>query len=126
MISALVRSHSPNGICFLAVYIAGIHEPDEWSVGKTISCADQPITLAQRLKNAQQFKKNFNFQMPMLVDSLNNGFHHTYGLWPFCFFVIYEGVLVLKVEPDKETLTYVMNEIGNWITSFCRSNEPTV
>ena len=64
--------------------------------------------------------------MPMLVDNMNNGFHHTYGSWPFRFFVIYEDVLILKAEPDKETFTYDMNEIDNWITSFYQSNSPTI
>ncbi len=126
MISALVRSHMPNGIRFLAIYIAEAHARDQWPVGKTISCVDQPTTLAQRLENAQQFKKNFNFEMPMLVDNMNNTFHNTYGSWPFRFFVIYEGKLILKAEPNKETFTYDMNEIDHWTTDFYQSCSQTV
>jgi len=126
MISALVRSHAPNGICFLAVYIAEAHARDQWPVGKTISCVDQPTTLSQRLKNAQEFKKNFNFEMPMLVDNMDNTFHNTYGSWPFRFFVIYQGELILKAEPHKETFTYDMNEIDNWINNFYQSNSQTI
>ncbi|CAF1307332.1 unnamed protein product [Adineta steineri] len=121
----LVRSHAPNGIRLLAIYIAEAHARDEWPVGKTISCIDQPTTLAERLNNAQQFKKNFNFEMLMLVDNMDNTFHTTYGSWPFRLFVIYDGKLVLKAEPDKETFTYDMNEIDNWIANFYQSRSQT-
>jgi hypothetical protein len=42
--------------------LAEAHAPDQWPVGKTISCVGQPITLAERLYNAHQFKKEFNFR----------------------------------------------------------------
>jgi hypothetical protein len=124
--NALVRSHAPNGICFLAVYIAEAHARDQWPVGKTISCVDQPTTLTQRLKNAQEFKKNFNFEMPMLVDNMENNFHHTYGSWPFRFFVIYEDKLILKAQPDKENFAYNINEIDHWINNFYQSHPQSV
>jgi hypothetical protein len=124
--NSFVRSHTPNGICFLAVYIAEAHARDQWPVGKTISCVDQPTTLQQRLTNAQQFQQNFNFQMPMLVDNMDNTFHNTYGSWPFRFFVISEGKLILKAEPNKENFTYDMNEIDHWINNFYRLSSESV
>jgi hypothetical protein len=124
--NALVRSHAPNGISLLAIYIAEAHARDQWPVGKTISCVDQPTTLAQRLQYAQEFKKNFNFEMPLLVDDMNNTFHNTYGSWPFRFFVIYEGKLILKAEPDKETYFYNIDEIDDWITNFYQTRSQTI
>lgn len=105
----------------MAVYIAEAHARDQWPVGKTISCVDQPTTLAERLKNAQAFRKNFNFEMPMLVDDMENNFHHTYGSWPFRFFVISNGKLILKAQPDEKIFTYDMNEIDHWIDNFYQS-----
>jgi hypothetical protein len=110
----------------LAIYIAEAHSRDQWPVGKTISSVDQPTTLEQRLENAQQFKKNFNFEMPMLVDNMDNTFHHTYGSWPFRFFVIHDGKLILKAEPDKETFAYDIDEIDTWITNFYQSRSQTI
>lgn len=115
----------PNGIRFVAIYIAEAHSRDEWPVGNTISCVDQPKTIEQRLENAKRFRKNFNFEMPMLVDDINNTFHHTYGSWPFRFFVIFDGKLILKAEPDKEAFTYDMNEIDKWTTSFYQAQPQT-
>lgn len=107
----------------MAVYIAEAHARDQWPVGKTISCIDQPTTLAERLNNAREFRKNFNFQMPMLVDNMENNFHHTYGSWPFRFFVIHDGKLILKAQPDEKVFTYDMNEIDHWIDKFYQSSQ---
>ncbi|CAF3320554.1 unnamed protein product [Rotaria socialis] len=124
--NALVRSHVPNGIKLVAIYIAEAHSKDEWPVGETISCVEQPKTLEERLENARRFKKNFNFEMPMLVDDMNNTFHNTYGSWPFRFFVIYEGQLLLKAEPDAEMFTYDLDEIDKWIANFYESRSQTI
>jgi hypothetical protein len=124
--NALVRSHTPSGICFLAIYIAEAHARDQWPVGKTISSVDQPTTLGQRLQNAQQFQKNFSFQMPMLVDNMDDTFHNTYGSWPFRFFVIHDDKLILKAEPDKETFTYDISEIDKWINNFHQSQSAVI
>lgn len=119
--NALVRSHMSNGISFLAVYIAEAHACDEWPVGKTISCVNQPTTLDQRLHNAREFKKNFHFEMPMLVDSMENTFHHTYGTWPFRFYVIHQGKLVLKAEPEPSNFAYDLDKIDTWIANYYQS-----
>jgi hypothetical protein len=116
--NALFRSHAPAGIQFLVVYIAEAHARDQWPVGKTISCVDQPTTIEQRLENARECKKNFNFEMPMVVDNMDNTFHLTYGSWPFRFYVIYDGKLVLKAEPNKETFSYHIDELNQWVDNF--------
>jgi len=110
----------------LAIYIAEAHARNEWPVGKTISCVDQPTTLFQRLENARQFQKNFNFQMPMLVDNMENTFHATYGSWPFRFYVIHDGKLVLKAEPDQIDFGYNIDEIDNWIADFYQARHAVV
>ena len=120
--SALFRSHQAQGVHFLVVYIAEAHARDQWPVGKTISCVDQPTTLEQRLNNARQCQDTFKFEMPMLVDGMDNTFHEVYGCWPFRFYVIDQGKLVLKAEPNSETFYYDVNELDQWINRFIQSN----
>lgn len=112
-------------MCFLAVYIAEAHARDQWPMGKTISCVDQPKTLEQRLTNAQQCKKNYNFEVPMVVDNMNNDFHLTYGSWPFRFYVLHQGKLVFKAEPDEKTFEYDLNQLDHWINHFYQTNNST-
>lgn len=116
--NTLVRSHTPKGICFLAIYIAEAHARDQWPVGKTISCVDQPTTLEQRLKYAREFRDNFHFIMPMLVDNMENNFHLTYGSWPFRFYIIYENRLIIKAQPDEQDFSYKINQIDSWLEKF--------
>jgi hypothetical protein len=122
--SALFRSHASAEMCFLVIYIAEAHARDQWPVGKTISCVDQPITIEQRLENARQCKKNFNFEIPMLVDNMDNTFHLTYGSWPFRFYVIHDGKLALKAEPHKENFCYNIDELNQWLDNFYSSRNP--
>jgi len=119
--NALFRSYAPKGMRLLVIYIAEAHARDEWPVGKTISCVDQPTTLTQRLDNAKQFTKSFNFQMPMLVDNMDNTFHATYGSWPFRFYIIHDGKVVLKAEPSQTNFAYNIDELDNWIDNFYQS-----
>lgn len=119
--NALVRSHAPSGVRLLAVYIAEAHARDQWPVGKTISCVDQPTLLADRLRHAEEFRKNFKLEMPMLVDNMENTFHTTYGAWPFRFYIIDQGRLVLKAEPNETTFAYDMDTIDQWFNEFHRS-----
>ncbi len=110
----------------MAIYIAEAHARNEWPVGKTISCVDQPTTLSQRLENARQFQKKFYLQMPMLVDNMENTFHTTYGSWPFRFYVIHHGKVVLKAEPGQPDFAYDLNEIDQWLADFYQSHQPVV
>jgi len=109
---------------FLVIYIAEAHARDQWPAGKTISCVDQPTTIERRLENAQECKKNFKFEMPILVDNMENTFHLTYGSWPFRFYIIYDGKLALKAELDKETFCYDTDELDQWLDNFYQSRDP--
>jgi len=114
----LYRSHSPNGIRLITIYIAEAHASDQWPAGKTISCFRQPKSLDERLNNARYFQKTYEFEMPILVDSMENRFHLTYGSWPFRFYVVHQGKLVLKPEPGEQTYAYDMDELDRWISEF--------
>ncbi|UJR12545.1 hypothetical protein I4U23_016721 [Adineta vaga] len=70
------------------------------------------------IENAQDCKKNCQFEMPMLVDTMNNTFHLTYGSWPFRFYIIHGGKLVLKAEPHKENFRYDIDQLDQWIANF--------
>ncbi|UJR11099.1 hypothetical protein I4U23_015281 [Adineta vaga] len=109
---------------FLTIYIAEAHARDQWPVGRTISCVDQPTTIEQRIAHAQQCKNDLKFEMPMLVDNMDNTFHLTYGSWPFRFYVIYDSKLALKAEPDKETFSYHIDELNQWIENYFQIRNP--
>jgi hypothetical protein len=121
--SALIRLHTSNIIRFLVIYITEAHAKDEWPVGKTISCVNQPITIEERIEHARQYKTTFHLETPILVDTMDNTFHNTYGSWPFRFYVIHMGKLVLKAQPNAEALCYDMDELEKWIADYTQSNQ---
>ena len=102
-------------------YITEAHVRNGWPARKTISCFDQPRTLSERLENARQFQRNFNFQISILVDSMKNRFHNIYGSWPFRFYVIHHGRLVFKAERDQTDLANYIDEVDQWIAHFYQS-----
>ncbi len=124
--SALFRSHASAGIHFVVIYIAEAHARDQWPAGKIISCVNQPTTIEERLVNAQECNKNLEFEMPMLVDNMNNTFFLTYGSWPFRFYVVYNGKLALKAEPDKNTFSYHIDELDQWINNFHQTHSSNI
>jgi len=110
---------------FLVIYIAEAHARDEWPVGQTISCVDQPKTIEQRLENARECRKTFHIEVPMLVDNMDNTFHLTYGTWPFRFYVIHDGKLVLKAELGDEVFRYAIGELEQWVNNFHQAQNLT-
>lgn len=72
----------------------------------------------ERLQNAREFRQNFHLEIPLLVDGMENTFHHTYGSWPFRFFVIHQGDLVLKAQPDEKTFGYDLDKLDQWIENY--------
>jgi membrane protease subunit (stomatin/prohibitin family) len=79
---------------FLLVYIAEAHSADEWPIGKQISF-DQHKTIEERVTIARSFaadmKQKHGFSLPMVADTIDNGFDKAYAAWPVRFYVIQEG-----------------------------------
>jgi hypothetical protein len=118
MCNALFRSYSTAGIHFLMIYIAEAHARNQWPAGKTISCVDQPTTIEQRLEHARQCKKVLKFENPMLVDNMDNTFHFNYGAWPFRFYIMHQGRLAFKAQPEKNNFCYNIDELNQWIDNY--------
>jgi len=85
---------------FLAVYISEAHAVDEWKLGNKI-CIKQHKTLEERIEAAKSFVKDFDFQLPMVVDGMMNQFDKTYAVWPDRFFGISKGIMRLIPQPGE-------------------------
>jgi thyroxine 5-deiodinase len=102
-------------VSFVMIYIAEAHASDEWPTGKKLSGCKQHATLAERIAAAQHFQQETKsqFDMPMVVDSMDNVFANTFGAWPFRYFVLDPaGKLIFKAQPDPVTFMYpLMSEL---------------
>jgi len=84
---------------FLSVYVVEAHAIDEWPVGDPLKIT-QPLTTAERVGVARAFISEYSFQLPMLVDTIDNTYSDTFAAWPIRFFVIQNGKIIFKAQPD--------------------------
>ncbi len=82
------------------MYIKEAHPTNEWQMDSNEDegvCYAQPRTLADRVAIARDFKRRFEFPIPMLVDGLENETDIAYGAWPERLYIIDEaGKVVYK------------------------------
>lgn len=103
---------------FLVIYIAEAHAIDEWPVGDPLKIM-QPISTIERVGIASKFKKDYNFLLPMLVDTVQNEFEQTYSAWPIRFYVIHEDKIVFKANPDAlNTYDSIPPQVDAILTKF--------
>ena len=102
---------------FLTVYIREAHPEDEWQMTsneKENVCYAQPKTLAQRLAIANDFVKRFHYDVPLVVDPIENPANAAYAGWPERFYIIEEsGKIVYKGKPGP--FGYHPEEVESWL-----------
>jgi len=90
-----------NQVDFLGVYINEAHATDEWPLGVKY-CVEQPKTLETRLEVANGFVKDFDFKLPMLVDTMDNEFDAKFAAWPERLYIVHNNVIRLVGQPTNE------------------------
>ena len=82
----------------VVLYIREAHASDEWPLG-VHSYLAQPTRLAERLNAASRFVAATGLAVPVLVDSLSDGFMKRYRAHPMRFFVFHDGACVWAAQP---------------------------
>jgi hypothetical protein len=72
---------------FVAIYIKEAHAADQWPIGN-FTCVNQHKTQEERLNAARDFVAKYQFELPVLVDCIDDRFNTLYAAWPERFFVI--------------------------------------
>jgi hypothetical protein len=84
----------------LTVYIREAHPTDEWQMtaNETDSiCYRQPRTTAARVAIANDFQSRFHYELPLVVDAIENPADRSYAGWPERFYIVSErGVIAYK------------------------------
>jgi len=104
---------------FLGIYITEAHASDEWPIGKTISFCSQPKKLQDRCVLAKKFVDDNQLEFPMMVDTMENQFDETFAAWPLRFYVIQNGKLVFKAQPNVQEYAYDPVELSRWLKTNC-------
>lgn len=87
---------------FLTVYIKEAHPTDEWQMDSNESeqvCYPQPKSTGARVAIANDFVNRFHYDIPILVDSIENPANAAYAAWPERLYVLDEqGRIAYKGE----------------------------
>jgi len=85
---------------FVCVYIIEAHAVDEWPVRtKAELCIKQHQTLKERCLMAKSLTNDYQFAVPVYVDTMENRFERTYAAWPLRAFIIQNGKIQFILEP---------------------------
>ena len=102
---------------FLTLYIKEAHPLDEWQMDSNVKedvCYPQPTSLADRTKSANDFVKRFHYELPMLIDPIENPANAEYAGWPERFYILDEaGTIVYKGEPGP--FGYHPEQVEAWL-----------
>lgn len=98
------------------MYIAEAHASDEWPVGPSVSHTEAPQTLTQRMELARDLvvrtQRQFpRWNVPVLVDGMDDMFERSYAAWPMRFFVLQGGRVLHKAQPDVDTCVYRLDTL---------------
>ena len=112
-------------VSFLTIYIKEAHPIDEWKMEsnepeKDNVCYPQPTNLAERVTIANDFVKRFNYDVPVLIDGIENQCDSIYAGWPERLYILDEAnTIVYKGETGP--FGYHPEEVEAWLAN--RFNE---
>ena len=102
---------------FVTLYIKEAHPLDEWQMDSNVTegvCYPQPTTSDQRIAIANDFVKRFSWEIPLLIDPIENPANAAYSGWPERFYIVDEaGTIVYKGKPGP--FGYHPEEVEAWL-----------
>ncbi|RDD39442.1 Type I iodothyronine deiodinase [Trichoplax sp. H2] len=105
----LVNRYSANA-SFLTIYIAEAHASDDWNMPDLNSALGiniaKPKTLEDRIRIAENFILDYNYDIPMYVDSIDNDTMEAYGARPERLYIIVNGKIAYKGGPGPYCFSY--------------------
>ena len=106
-------------VSFLTIYIKEAHPIDEWrseanNKDRDNVCYRQPTNLAQRVLIANDFVKRFDYDVPILIDGMENRADSLYAGWPERFYILDESnTIVYKGKAGP--FGYHPEEVEAWL-----------
>lgn len=77
-------------------------------------CYPQPTSVGDRVKIANDFVQRFRYQLPLVVDPIENPANQAYAGWPERFYILDEqGTIVYKGKPGP--FGYHPEEVEAWL-----------
>lgn len=83
------------------VYIAEAHANDVWPLGKHVDLPSHK-NIDERKQAANMLVCQYNFQIPVLLDTMSDHFDQEFAVWPERFFLAKKGTMAEVFHPTIE------------------------
>lgn len=87
------------------IYINEAHAADIWNIGESagaINYSHKNIT--DRISYAKKFQQEFNLDIPIYCDNMDNDFERLFACWPVRYFIIKDKKFVKISEPTDSNI----------------------
>jgi hypothetical protein len=102
---------------FTTIYIKEAHPLDEWQMDsneKEGVCYPQPKSTADRVRIANDFVTRYRYEIPLLIDPIENRANAAYAGWPERLYILDEnGTIVYKGKLGP--FGYHPEEVETWL-----------
>jgi type I thyroxine 5'-deiodinase len=102
---------------FTTIYIKEAHPLDEWQMDsneKEGVCYPQPKSTEDRVRIANDFLTRYHYEIPLLIDPIENRANAAYAGWPERLYILDEnGTIVYKGQPGP--FGYHPEEVASWL-----------
>jgi hypothetical protein len=85
-------------------------------------CYLQPRTTEQRVAIAGDFVKRFKYDIPLLVDPLENPADQLYAGWPERFYIVENGII--RYKGGTGPFNYHPEEVEAWLSKRFADGHP--
>lgn len=101
------------------MYIAEAHACDEWPINQLEEEIPRHRTLHERRAAAAGFLRAFPLHaaFEVVLDTMDDAFETEFASWPFRFWVIHEGKVALK--PQPQDASYDLGDLESWLSTTC-------
>jgi len=117
----LDRLHRQYGseVAFFYIYIREAHPEDGWKMPRNRREGikiDDPKTMAERVKVAEQACTYFKTDIPALVDTMDDATDRAYAGWPSRIFLVdRDGKVVVRGDPGPRGLVPAARKVEAWL-----------
>ena len=94
-----MRQRFAGRVGFLTIYIKEAHPEDEWQMDANEEqgvCYRQPKTIDERIAIARDLVQRYDYDLPLLIDPMDNRAEAAYAGWPERLYGIVDGRIAYK------------------------------
>jgi len=117
-INRLANMYGETKAKFVFVYILEAHATDEWPIACINDVVPQHKTTQDRLNAVGFFQEKFplDSSVELVLDNEHNDFNKVYSSWPFRYWVINQGRVVVKSMPENDSVS--LNQLYAFLASL--------